>query len=236
MRDEEDRMVQNAASRLFIALDLVDPGAARDLVVRLAPLGVRFKIGMELFYRHGPSIVRTVQGLGGPVLLDLKLHDIPRTVAHAVASIAALEPWGVTVHAAGGPAMLRAAAQAARVRCLAVTVLTSLDGAMLAQVGVSRPLGEQVARLARLAMDAGCAGVVASPLEAADLRRLLGTEALIVTPGVRPAGVEQNDQARHATPGAAFAAGADFLVIGRPVTEAADPETALRHILAALDD
>lgn len=229
-------MVQNAASRLFIALDLAEQAAARDLVVRLSPLGVRFKVGMQLFYRHGPSIVRAIQDLGGPVLLDLKLHDIPRTVAHAMESVAALEPWGVTVHAAGGPAMLRAATRAAPVRCLAVTVLTSLDAETLASVGVSRPLEEQVATLARLAMDEGCAGVVASPQEAADVRRLLGIKALIVTPGVRPAGVEPNDQARHATPGEALAAGADFLVIGRPVTAAADPETALRRILDALED
>jgi orotidine-5'-phosphate decarboxylase len=232
-------MGREAASRVFVALDVPSLEEALALAARLAPSGVRFKVGLELFCREGPQGLGRLQEVTGPVLLDLKLHDIPRTVGRAVQAVAALGVWGVTLHAAGGPHMLAAAAEAARsagggLRCLAVTVLTSLDPGTLQALGVSAPLEAHVADLARLARAAGCDGAVASPAEARLVRRATGPGFLVVTPGIRPAGSAPGDQARVATPRAALAAGADALVVGRPVTEAPDPWAALQAVLAEL--
>ncbi len=228
------------AGRVFVALDFADLKRARECAAELRPTGVRFKVGLELFCRTGPEGLRALLPVTGPVFLDLKLHDIPRTVAGAVRAAAAVGVWGLTVHALGGEAMLRAAVEAAGAadrppRCLAVTALTSLDEAALAAVGVAAPMRAHVSSLAHLAQAAGCDGVVASPEEAAVVRGVGGPSFLVVTPGVRPAGVDQGDQARVATPTAAVAAGADYLVIGRPVTAAADPLAALRAVLAELE-
>lgn len=221
------------ASRLFVALDVEQESVASDLAIRLAPYGVRFKIGLEWFCRFGPAGVERLRPLTGPVLLDLKLHDIPRTVAAAVAAIRPLGVWGVTLHSSGGPAMLRAAVAAAdgAMRCLGVTVLTSIAARDLGAVGWLGSVADQVQRLASLARDSGCDGVVASAQEAAMLRAALGPEHLVVTPGVRLAGAGADDQARRSTPGEAIAAGADFLVVGRPIVAAPDPEGALRRVL-----
>jgi orotidine-5'-phosphate decarboxylase len=223
-----DGAARRAAERIFVALDLPDLEPALGLAARLGPYGARFKVGLELFCRAGPLGVARLQDLVGPVLLDLKLHDIPRTVARAVRALAGLGVWGVTLHAMGGPVMLREAVSAARlgpspVRVLAVTVLTSLDEALLATLGVRVPLAEQVMDLARLAQAAGCDGVVASGEEAARVRAVLGPDRLVVTPGIRPRGADRGDQRRVATAAEAVAAGADLLVVGRPVTEASDP-------------
>ena len=235
-----DAQADGAARRVFVALDFADLETAQACAARLQPSGVRFKVGLELFCRTGPEGLRALFPLTGPVFLDLKLHDIPRTVAGAVRAAAALDVWGLTVHAAGGEAMLRAAVEVAaaaarRPRCLAVTALTSLDEAALAAVGVGAPLRAHVSALAQLARSAGCDGVVASPEEAALVRSLGGPTFLVVTPGVRPAGSAVGDQARVATPAAALTAGADYLVIGRPVTAAADPLAALRAVLVELE-
>ena len=217
-----------AAERVFVALDVETLDDALGLVNLLRPTGVRFKVGLELFCRHGPQGVLRLQEAAGPVLLDLKLHDIPNTVGRAVAGLGGLGIWGVTLHAAGGPVMLRAAVDAAAsgvrpFRCLGVTVLTSLDEQILHALGVRMPLAQQVAALAQLARAAGCDGVVASPHEVDVVRRATHPDFLIVTPGVRPARVAHGDQARAATPAEVAAAGADYLVVGRPITQAADP-------------
>ncbi len=237
------------AQRLFVALDFPDFDRAVELARQLAPLGVRFKAGLELFCRVGPQGVVELQGVTGPLLLDLKLHDIPRTVERSVRAVAALGAWGVTLHATGGPVMLSAGVAAAaaaaaqgwagtdgRLRCLAVTVLTSLDEQLLHVLGVHVPLREQVRRLADLALAAGCDGVVASPEEARLVRDATSPSFLVVTPGIRPAGSAWGDQARVATPQAAVEAGADCLVVGRPVTESPDPVGAIRAILEEMAD
>lgn len=235
-----------AAGRfVFVALDGVDLREALRLVATLAPLGVRFKVGLELFCREGPRGLGAIQEVAGPCLLDLKLHDIPRTVERAVAALRGTGAWGLTVHGAGGPVMLRAAAEAAAVsvgtaaaepfRILAVTVLTSLDEQVLHALGVRLPLREQVVRLASLAAAAGCDGIVCAPDEVDAVRGAAGPDAFVLTPGVRPPGAPRHDQARVATPAAALAAGADAVVLGRPVTGAADPRAVLTQILEDLD-
>ncbi len=230
------------ASRVFVALDYPSLEQAEMAARRLSPAGCRFKIGLELFCRVGPDGVRRLQEVTGPVLLDLKLHDIPRTVERAVRAVAGLGAWGVTLHAFGGPVMLGAAVAAAaetttadrRLRCLAVTVLTSLDEQVLHALGVRGSVRDQVRSLARLGAAAGCDGAVASPQEIGVIRDVVPPDFLIVTPGVRPLGAARGDQARVATPAEAVAAGADAVVIGRPVTEAADPPEALAAILAEM--
>ncbi len=225
-----------APDRVFVALDFADLEEAEGVARVLRPAGVRFKVGLELFCRFGPEGVRRLQQEAGPVLLDLKLHDIPHTVERAAAALGDLEIWGVTLHAAGGPEMLRAAVGAASAaprpfRCLGVTVLTSLDAATLQTMGARLPLAEQVVVLAQVAADAGCAGVVASPHEVGLVRAATSPAFLIVTPGVRPQGSAPGDQARAATPADVARAGADFLVVGRPVTQAPDRGAALARIL-----
>jgi len=215
-------------SRIIVALDSPDLDRIAALSAALGPHVSHLKVGLEAFVALGASAVAAAAA-HAPVFLDLKLHDIPNTVRGAAASAAALGADLLTVHASGGPAMIAAAAEAApAMRVLAVTVLTSLDPAALAAVG-QHPVEEQVPRLARLAVDAGAAGIVCAPTDVAAVRAAVGPDVLLVTPGVRPAGADSGDQARVATPRAAIEAGADLLVVGRPITDAADPvEAALR--------
>ncbi|HEY3988548.1 MAG TPA: orotidine-5'-phosphate decarboxylase [Acidobacteriaceae bacterium] len=227
---------RTAADRLIVALDFPDAAAALACADQLAGSVSWFKVGLELYLASGDSVVRELKRRGHSVFLDLKLHDIPNTAASAVRSLARLEPDLLTIHAAGGRAMLNAAAEAASSlphppRLLAVTVLTSVDAAALAETGVPAAPVEQVLRLARLAADCGINGMVCSPGEAAALRSAL-PEALLVTPGIRPAGTEAGDQKRIATPQFALAAGASMLVIGRPITAAANPKEAAKAILS----
>jgi orotidine-5'-phosphate decarboxylase len=223
-------------NRLIAALDAPTRSEADALVARLGGVPSWVKIGLELFCAEGPSIVRDYVARGLSVMLDLKLHDIPETVARATARIAELGAGLVTVHAGGGRAMLDAAVKAAggSTRVLAVTVLTSLDDADLAQIGARGPVGELVRVRAQLAIEAGCAGVVASPHEVAAIRAIAPSAFLIVTPGVRPAGAAAGDQKRVMTPKQARVAGADLVVIGRPLRDAADPAAAARAIVAEL--
>lgn len=221
--------------RLAVALDLPDAKAALDVVDRLGDSCLWLKVGMELYYAAGNALIGELTRRGYKVFLDLKLHDIPNTVAGGVRSVTTLGAGLLTVHAGGGAAMLRAAAEAAAgpdaPRLLAVTVLTSTDAETLKSVGVEASPAEQVLRLARMAWGAGIRGFVCSAEEVGLLRRELGPEALLVTPGIRPAGGSLDDQKRVATAGDAIAAGASMLVVGRPITKAADPAAAARGIL-----
>lgn len=227
---------------LIVALDFADARAALEFAERLDPAQCRVKVGKELFTSAGPAVVRELVARGFAVFLDLKFHDIPNTVAGACRAARDLGCWMLNVHAAGGPAMLEAARNAVgegadRPLLVAVTVLTSMDEASLAAVGVTGGIAAQVARLAALTELAGLDGVVCSPLEIAALRAARGPDFKLVTPGVRPADSAADDQVRIATPGAAIAAGASYLVVGRPVTQASDPLAALaalnREIAAA---
>jgi orotidine-5'-phosphate decarboxylase len=225
--------------RLVFPLDFPTLAEARAAAEVLAPAVGVLKVGLELFVHAGPEAARLGEAVGREVFLDLKLHDIPETVERAVAAAAGLGVRYLTVHAAGGAAMLsRAVAQAARapspLTVLAVTVLTSLDEGDLAGQGVAGTAREQVLRLARLAWDAGVRGFVASPAEARALRDALGPEALLVTPGIRPAGAGAGDQKRVATPAQAIADGADLLVVGRPIRDAADPRAAAEAVVAEI--
>ncbi len=228
------------AARIIAAIDTPDLDRAEALAAALAPprCGV-LKAGLELFTAAGPEAVRRLSARA-PVFLDLKLHDIPNTVAGAVRSLLPLRPAMLTLHAAGGAAMIAAAREAAeaaggpRPILLAVTVLTSLDAAALAATGVADAPAAQVVRLGRLAMGAGADGLVCSPQEVAPLRDALGAAPMLVVPGVRPLGSAAGDQARTATPEQAVAAGADWIVVGRPITGAADPAAAAAAIAAAI--
>jgi len=222
-------------NRLIAALDAPGRAEAEALVGRLGGVPSWVKLGLELFCAEGPAIVAEYVERGHRVMLDLKLHDIPETVARATGRGAALGAGLLTVHAGGGRAMLEAAVRAAgAMRVLAVTVLTSLDEADLAQIGAQGPVRELVVKRAQLAIAAGCAGVVASPHEIAALRAVAPTGFLIVTPGVRPAGTDPGDQKRVMTPRQAREAGADLVVVGRPLRDAADPAAAARAIVAEL--
>ncbi len=220
--------------RLIVALDLPDAVRARAMVDRLAGKVGMLKVGSQLFTAAGPDFVRETVARGEKVFLDLKYHDIPHTVAGAVSAASQLGVSLMTVHALGGAEMLQAAVgamPAMGVRLLAVTILTSHDDDSLGAVGMAGSLAESVRRLARLALDAGADGVIASPQEVALVREVCGPDFLIVTPGIRPAGSARGDQARAATPAAARAAGADYVVVGRPVLEAADPAAAAAAIV-----
>lgn len=227
-------------SPIFCALDVPTPDEALALARAVAPHVGGFKLGLEYFCANGPRGVQPVRDLGLPVFLDLKLHDIPETVARAVRAVAGLGVGYLTLHAQGGPAMMEAAASAAlesgddRPRLLAVTVLTSLDAPDLMEIGVRDALEQQVARLARLAARRGMDGIVCSPREIGAVRQAIGPNRLIVTPGIRPPGAAAGDQKRVMTPRQALAGGANFLVIGRPITAAPDPAAAAREIAAAL--
>ena len=229
-----------ARERLIIALDTADPRRASELTGALAGEVGLLKVGLELFVSGGADAVRAVADRT-PVFLDLKFHDIPNTVSGAVRSALLLGPMMLTVHAAGGAAMIAAARAAAeeagdgtRPAVLAVTVLTSLDAAALSDAGVSGGPAQQVLRLARLALGAGADGLVCSPREVSRLRDAFGGAPLLVVPGVRPAGSPADDQFRTATPAEAVSAGADWIVLGRPVTGAADPAAAARAAAAEL--
>jgi orotidine-5'-phosphate decarboxylase len=222
---------------IAVALDAPDAETAARWAQAVTPHVAVVKVGLELFCRTGPSIVQSVRGASGADLfLDLKLHDIPNTVARAVEAAAALDVELLTVHAAGGATMMEAARDAAggRVKLLGVTVLTSLTAAEI-EVAWGREISsirDEVGRLAALAHESGLDGVVASALEASWIRRTLEPPFLIVTPGIRPAGATPGDQKRVATPADAVAAGADYLVVGRPLTQADDPAAALASLLA----
>jgi orotidine-5'-phosphate decarboxylase len=223
----------------IVALDVNSLGAALALLERLGPAARFYKVGSELFTATGPEIVSALRARGCDVFLDLKFHDIPTTVARAVDAAVALGVAMTTVHASGGPAMLEAAAQAAGPNCLvlAVSVLTSLDGAAVSSVwGREKEVSveDEVVRLARLAAEAGVGGLVCSGREAARVRQELGTRVSLVVPGIRFADDAADDQARVVTPGVAVQAGADFVVVGRPVTAAADPAAAMARLNAEL--
>jgi len=225
--------------RVIVALDLASADAALEMAQRLDPTRCRVKVGKELFTSGGPLLVTRLRALGFEVFVDLKFHDIPHTVAGACRAAARDGAWMIDVHASGGRRMMEAAREAVaafnpRPLLVAVTVLTSLDAPDLAQIGVAADPEAQVARLARLALDCGMDGVVCSPLEARALRELCGPQFVLVTPGVRPAAAAADDQARVATPAAAIAAGAHYLVIGRPITQAHDPVAALSSILGEI--
>ena len=223
--------------RLIVALDVPTPAEAEALVARLSGAVGLFKIGSQLFTAAGPGFVRRLVDKGERVFLDLKYHDIPNTVSRAVAAASDLGVSLLTVHALGGEEMLAAAvaARSGGARLLAITILTSHDEKSLGRVGIGGPLREQVGRLARLARDTGVDGVVASPHEVELVRAACGRDLLLVTPGIRPLGAPSGDQARHATPAAALTAGADYLVVGRPITEARDPRAAASAIASEME-
>ncbi len=229
----------NPQDRLIVALDVPGATQARQIVQAIGEAATTYKIGKQLFTAEGPQVVRDLVASGRKVFLDLKFHDIPNTVAAAVRSAADLGVSMLTVHASGGSAMLKAAVEAAsqssaKPMVLAVTVLTSLSDADLQELGITGNVLTQVLRLGALARAAGCSGLVASAQEARALRQALGEGFAIVTPGVRPAGSAAGDQARVVTPRDAIAAGADYLVVGRPILEAADPARATRQIASEI--
>jgi orotidine-5'-phosphate decarboxylase len=224
----------NPRDRLIVALDVPKAEAARALVDRLAGHVGMFKVGSQLFTAAGPDLVHEIVGRAEKVFLDLKFHDIPNTVAGAVASASRLGVSLVDVHGLGGRAMMEAgvgALPAMGTRLLAITILTSHDEESLGEIGVNGSMADSVRRLAQLAKEAGTDGAVASPHEVALVREACGSDFLIVTPGIRPAGAARGDQARAATPAAALAAGADYIVVGRPITEATDPAAAADAIV-----
>ena len=225
--------------RLIVALDVSSSAAARKIVAAVGDSAHAYKVGMQLYTAEGAGIVRELVGSGRKVFLDLKYHDIPNTVGAAVCEAAQLGVSMLTVHAAGGGKMLRAAVEAAQainpqLLVLAVTVLTSLDDADLNMLGLRGGVLDQVLRLAALALSNGCQGIVASAQEASALRAEFGRDFTIVTPGVRPAGSGADDQARVVTPAEAIAAGASYIVVGRPITGASDPAAEARAILGQL--
>jgi orotidine-5'-phosphate decarboxylase len=232
-----DSAAPGRGAGLIAGLDTQDVAEARRWADAVAPSCGIIKLGLEFFVANGPAGVRALGGR--PIFLDLKLHDIPNTVARAVASVLPLHPHMLTLHAAGGAAMIAAAREAAdldgeRPLLLAVTVLTSLDAEALHDTGVAGGTRQQVLRLARLALSAGADGLVCSAHEVAMLRDAFGSGPVLVVPGIRPAGAAAGDQARVMTPADAVAAGADWLVVGRPITEADDPGQAAAAILAEM--
>jgi orotidine-5'-phosphate decarboxylase len=228
--------IEEARKRLIVALDVPGADSAFKLVDQLENTCQWFKVGLELFVAAGPAVIEPLVARGHSVFLDLKLHDIPNTVAGAVRSAAALGVKMMTLHAAGGPAMLSAARAALDgianpPELLAVTVLTSMDQAQLNGVGLDRSPAGQVELLARMGLEAGIRGFVCSPQEVSALRALTGPEGVLVIPGIRPAGAAIGDQKRIATPAEALRQGASYLVVGRPITQAPDPAEAAEAIL-----
>ena len=230
-----ERSASVDARRVIVALDYPDPGQALRMAERLDPAACRLKVGKELFTRGGPALVEKLLRHDFSVFLDLKFHDIPNTVAAACKAAAALGVWMVNVHAQGGRRMMQAARESLASfqhppLLIAVTVLTSMGEEELRELGHAEPAAALVERLARLTQESGLDGVVCSAQEAERLRAAHGKGFCLVTPGIRPAGAGSDDQQRIMTPAAAVAAGADYLVIGRPITGAADPLTALQDI------
>ncbi|WP_417316973.1 orotidine-5'-phosphate decarboxylase [Emcibacter sp.] len=233
-------MTMQDCKRILCALDTTEVSQATSLARALAPHVGGVKLGLEYFGAHGPEGFRQVAETGMPIFLDLKLHDIPNTVAKAIHALMPLRPSIMTIHTAGGPAMMAAAAKAATeaaetVGCprpiiVGVTILTSLDESDLEAVGYQNNLSDQVVRLARLAKDSGLDGVVCSPLEIELIKEACGQEFKLVVPGIRPAGSATGDQKRIMTPKQAVDKGADYIVIGRPITQAEDPVAAARGI------
>jgi orotidine-5'-phosphate decarboxylase len=221
---------------IAVALDAPDVETAAKWAQAVTPYVSVVKVGLELFCRTGPSVVETVRGgTGVGLFLDLKLHDIPNTVAGAARSVARLKPKYLTVHASGGADMVKAAVEAAPdVTIAAVTVLTSLGEGALSDIGLQGPSSDAVRRLAALAVGAGAGALVCSPQEVALVRGEVGPDVVLITPGVRPVGADAQDQARVATPKQAIQDGADLLVIGRPITGAPDPGAAAAAIAASL--
>jgi orotidine-5'-phosphate decarboxylase len=225
--------------RLIVALDVSSAAAAQRIVAAVGDSVFTYKVGAQLFTAEGPKIVCDLVSSGRRVFLDLKYHDIPNTVAAAVAEAAKLRVAMLTVHAAGGGKMLRAAVESARsinpqTMVLAVTLLTSLGAPDLETMGIRGGVTDHVLRLAALAISDGCHGIVTSARESADIREQLGEDFVIVTPGVRPAGSDLRDQVRVVTPAEAIAAGATHIVVGRPITEATDPSAEARAILGQI--
>jgi len=224
--------------RLIVALDVSTAAAAHKIVAAVGDSALTYKVGMQLYTAVGPQIVRDLVASGRRVFLDLKYHDIPNTVGAAVAEAEKLGVSMLTIHAAGSTKMMRAAVDAAKVRpdlmVLAVTVLTSMDGHDLETIGVRGSVEDSVVRLATIAMAQGCQGVVTSAREASTLRSKLGDRFALVTPGVRPAGRGAGDQVRVVTPAEAIASGASHIVVGRPITDAADPAAEARAILGQI--
>lgn len=231
----------SSKSPVIVALDVASPKDALDLLARLDPKHCRVKVGFESFVAFGPQFVETIQKRGFEVFLDLKFHDIPNTVAGACRSAAQLGVWMLTIHASGGQRMIAAAREAldgvkgTPPVLVAVTVLTSMDGSDLLQVGIETSAPKQVASLANLAKQSGADGVVCSAQEADSLRDTTGQDFVLVTPGIRLASAAADDQRRTMTPKAAIEAGSNYLVIGRPITQAADPMSVLSDILVSLD-
>ena len=227
------------SERIFVALDTVDAGRALSLARGLTGLIGGVKLGKEFFTANGPAGVERVARAGLPVFLDFKFNDIPKTVSSAVTAALPLRPFLITVHALGGAAMMRgavaAAAGTARPMLVAITVLTSLDDADMKELGLAGPILDRVLALARLARNCGLDGVVCSPLEVAALRREMGPGFKLVVPGIRPTWAVAGDQKRVMTPADALAAGADYLVIGRPITGADVPRDAARRIAEEVD-
>ena len=225
------------ATTLITALDVSSEAEAYELVDKIGPAVTWYKVGKQLFTRLGPSIVSGLKARGKKVFLDMKFHDIPNTVGQAVRSAAAIGADMCNVHASGGPTMLKAAAEAGKetgILVTAVTVLTSMDGAELSAIGLNVTPAEQVLRLAELTRDCGLPGVVCSALEIPLIRKACGPDFVLVVPGIRPAGAVKGDQKRVMTPHEAFEAGAQFIVVGRPIIAAADPAAAAAAVNAEL--
>lgn len=222
--------------KVIVALDFDDQNKALDFVDQLSPEDCRLKIGKEMFTYFGPELVKSLVNKEFDVFLDLKFHDIPNTVAKACRAAAELGVWMVNVHASGGPKMMSLARQALeefgqdRPKLIAVTVLTSMDSSQLSSVGINAEPADQVRQLAKLTQSSGLDGVVCSAQEAQMLKSTLGKDFLLVTPGIRPAGTDKGDQHRIMTPEQAIKAGVDYMVIGRPITQADDPVAALQSI------
>lgn len=235
-----------ADDRLIVALDVSTMDAMKEIVTSLGDAVSFYKVGMELFYAEGEQTVRYLQKQNKQVFLDLKLHDIPNTVAHGVSSLTRLGANLITIHGQGGPVMMKAAVKAARetaeqlgverAKLLAITVLTSFDDESWTATGGQLPISDQVIRLAKLAKESGMDGVVCSALEAKMIREACGDDFLIVTPGIRPSFAATNDQKRIATPASALQDGASRLVIGRPITQAENPREAVRLIIEEMEN
>jgi orotidine-5'-phosphate decarboxylase len=224
--------------RLIVALDVGTRAEAISLALTLRPFAGWMKIGFQLFAAEGPDLVRAIRETGVNVFLDLKLHDIPNTVARAVESVATLDVQMLTLHLSGGREMVRAAVGAAPgdLLLLGVTVLTSINSGTLREIGMAEDVSQQVVRLTRIGADCGIGGIVASAHEIAPLRKVVGQKLKLVIPGIRPRGSDQFDQKRTTAPGDAIAAGANYLVIGRPITAAADPAAAAQNILEEIEN